>query len=147
MSSNDVQAGSPDLYGSWQIQKRILVLRKCFQLSLAIYSVLFQRGNLTYLLCGDGGLCQALEQVRIRNFTHFCLLSVLAYLTQVLSASHQQNRSLKGQWDEVLYLVSLPSSMFFSFEVPGLKFCHCIHRLCQNLYSIATSLLFYNKTY
>lgn len=25
--------------------------------------VLFQRGNLTYLLCGDGGLCQALEQV------------------------------------------------------------------------------------
>ena len=71
MSSNDVQTGSPDPHGSWRIQKRILVLRKCFQLSLVIYSVLFQRGNLTYLLCGDGGLCQALEQVRIRNFTHF----------------------------------------------------------------------------
>lgn len=141
MTSNDVQTGSPDPYGSWRIQKRILVLRKCFQLSLAIYSVLFQRGNLTYLLCGDGGLCQALEQVRIRNCTHFCLLSVLAYLTQVLSVSHQQKRSLKGQWDEVLYLVSLPASMVCSFEVKELKFCHYIYPLVMNVYSIPTPLL------
>lgn len=94
MSSSDLRASSPDPYGTRGTQGRILDLRRRFQLSLAIYSVLFQRGNLTYLLCGDGGLCQALEQVRIRNFIPFCLLSVLAYLTQVLSLSHQQKRSL-----------------------------------------------------
>ena len=31
--------------------------------TMTSYCALFQRGNLTYLLCGDGGLCQALEQV------------------------------------------------------------------------------------
>lgn len=63
-----------------------------------------ERGNLTYLLCGEGGLCQALEQVFQCGFRSSRLFRNNFFIWDILEKGHQYLSSVEEDLDQAEHL-------------------------------------------